>query len=101
MIRTQFTGADFVTQPKRLVYGLTISPTFFGLLPGIGDVARFRHSITPVITLNYAQPSAISDEFYAAAGQSPVGSLAGSPAGVRLTVVVAEHRGQTQASAGR
>ncbi len=77
MIRTQFTGADFLTQPKRLVYGVSISPTFFGLLPGIGDVARFRHSITPVLSFNYAQPAAISDEFYAAAGQSPVGSLAG------------------------
>ncbi len=77
MIRTQFTGADFVTQPKRLVYGLSVSPTFFGLLPGFGDVARFRHSITPVITINYADPAAISDQFYAAAGESPVGSLAG------------------------
>ena len=77
MIRTQFTGADFVTQPKRLVYGLSLSPTFFGLLPGFGDVARFRHSITPSLTFSYAPEANISDAFYAAAGQSPVGSLAG------------------------
>jgi hypothetical protein len=77
MIRTQFTGADFVTQPKRPLFGLSLSPTFYGLFPGIGDVSRFRHSITPVITFNYAPAASISDQFFAAAGQSPIGSLAG------------------------
>ncbi len=91
MIRTQFTGADFVSQPKRLVYGLTISPTFFGLLPGIGDVARFRHSITPVITINYAQPSA--DQRRVLPGRGPVaGRLSGRiAAGVDFAVAVPEH----------
>jgi len=77
MIRTQFTGSEFVTQPKRPLFGLSVSPTFYGLFPGFGDVARFRHSITPVLTFNYAPTAKISDQFFAAAGQSPNGSLAG------------------------
>lgn len=77
MIRTQFTGASFVTQPKRLVYGVSTSPTFFGLFGGFGGVSRFRHSITPVISFSYAPQATIPNAFYAAAGQNPVGSLAG------------------------
>ncbi len=79
MIRTQFTGSEFVTQPKRPLVGLSVSPTFYGLFGGFGDVARFRHSLTPVLTFNYAPAANISNQFYAAAGQSPIGSLAGLP----------------------
>jgi hypothetical protein len=77
MIRTQFTGANFETQPKRPLFGLSLSPTFYGLFPGFGDVSRFRHSITPVITFDYAPAAHISNQFFAAAGQDPHGSLAG------------------------
>ena len=76
-IRTQFSGADFVTQTKRPVIGVSMSPTFYGLFGGFGDVARFRHSISPLITFQFAPAAHISDAFYTAAGQNPVGSLAG------------------------
>lgn len=77
LIRTQFTGASFVSQPKRPTFGLSVSPTLYGLFPGFGGASRFRHSITPVITFSYAPAAAISNAFYQAAGQSPIGSLAG------------------------
>jgi hypothetical protein len=77
MIRTQFTGSMFTTQPKRALFGVSLSPTFYGLFPGFGGASRFRHSITPVITFSYAPEAHISNAFYSAAGQSPIGSLAG------------------------
>ncbi len=77
IIRTQFSGTDFVTQTKRPVFGITMSPTFYGLFDGFGDVSRFRHSISPTLTFQFAPAAHVSDQFYEAAGQNPVGSLAG------------------------
>jgi hypothetical protein len=57
------------------VLGLSSSPTLFALFPGIGPVTRFRHSITPVISYNYAPTADISSEFLRALNKSKQGYL--------------------------
>jgi len=54
MVRNRFTGGAFVSQGKRLGYSLSVSPTFFGLFPGFGPIARIRHSISPSLSWSYA-----------------------------------------------
>ncbi|MEO7985257.1 MAG: twin-arginine translocase subunit TatC [Gemmatimonadales bacterium] len=56
-IRNQNTNGSFVRQGKRFRFGVTAAPTFFGFFPGIGPLARIRHSLSPIITWNY-QPAA-------------------------------------------
>ncbi len=73
--RTELSGADFVTQSKRLVYGVSASPTFFGLFPGFLGISRFRHSITPTVSFNYSPEAHVDDTFLLANGQNPSGYL--------------------------
>ena len=84
-IRTEQSGGKFVHQSKRAVAGLTASPTLFALFPGFGAVTRFRHSITPVLSYNYAPSADISSEFLRALNMSKQGYL-GSLAQNRLTL---------------
>ena len=74
-IRNVRTGGRWVHQSKRLTYGLSTSPTFFGLFPGFGVVSRFRHSINPRLTYNFAPEGDVSDEFLAAVGSRRKGYL--------------------------
>lgn len=77
LVRTQFTGSDFLQQSKRLVYGLALSPTFYGLFGGLGGVSRFRHTITPALTFSFSPTANVDSAFLVANGQSPVGYLGG------------------------
>lgn len=77
MVRTQFTGTDFLTQTKRFLYGVSISPTFYGFFPGFAGIARIRHSITPILSFSFSPAAATDTAFLAANGQSPVGYLGG------------------------
>jgi Tat protein translocase TatC len=63
MIRNPFTGGDFIQQGKRLAFTLGASPTFFGFFPGFGPLSRIRHSISPLITYQYAPGAEVSEEF--------------------------------------
>jgi sec-independent protein translocase protein TatC len=65
-LRNRNTNGSWVYQGKRFRFGATASPTLFGFFPGIGPLARIRHSISPVITWNY-QPAASVNEAYARA----------------------------------
>ncbi|MGH7512905.1 MAG: twin-arginine translocase subunit TatC [Gemmatimonadales bacterium] len=65
-IRNRNTNGDWVQQGKRFRFGATASPTLFGFFPGIGPLARIRHSLSPVITWNY-QPAANVPEAFAQA----------------------------------
>jgi Tat protein translocase TatC len=65
-IRNRNTNGGWVQQGKRFRFGATASPTLFGFFPGIGPLARIRHSFSPVITWNY-QPAADVPEAYARA----------------------------------
>jgi hypothetical protein len=74
-VRTQQSGGRFVHQSKRLSYGVSASPTLFALIPGIGGISRFRHSITPQISYSYAPAATVNPEFLAALNETPVGYL--------------------------
>jgi len=70
MVRSERTNGAWVTQDKRLTYGLGVSPTFFALLPGVGAVQRFRHSVTTGLSYGYSPRANVNPEFLAALGQS-------------------------------
>ncbi len=62
-IRNTLTGGRFVRQGKRLQFGVSIAPTFFGFFPGIAGAARFRHSISPGLTYSYSPAASVPEEF--------------------------------------
>jgi hypothetical protein len=74
-VASERTNGHFVHQNKRLTYGLSASPTIFGLFPGVGPFERFRHSITPSIGYSYANASSVSDEYLIALGRTRAGYL--------------------------
>jgi hypothetical protein len=63
MVRNQFTGGQWVAQPKRPQFSLGIRPAFFGFFPGFGPVARIRHSFSPIIDYHYAPGASVPDAF--------------------------------------
>jgi lipopolysaccharide export system protein LptA len=75
LVRSQFSGGAFVKQKKRIRYGLSASPTLFGLFPGFGPIERFRHSISPVISYSYAGKSEVADDYLRATNQRRQGYL--------------------------
>jgi hypothetical protein len=78
-VRSQLSGGRFVHQSKRITTGLSASPTLFALFPGFGNVSRFRHSITPVISFSYAPSGDVSTEFLQATNRSRQGFLGSLP----------------------
>jgi hypothetical protein len=79
LVRTELSGGDFVRQSKRLVYGVSASPTFFGLFPGIGPFSRFRHAISPTLSYGYSPRASVGDDFLRALGRSREGYLGALP----------------------
>ncbi|MEO8576276.1 MAG: putative LPS assembly protein LptD [Gemmatimonadales bacterium] len=88
-VRTEQTGGRYVHQSKRLFYGLSSSPTVFGLFPGIGSISRFRHTISPVISYSYAPAAEVSREFLRALNTDPRGYL-GSLASNQVTLQISQ-----------
>jgi lipopolysaccharide assembly outer membrane protein LptD (OstA) len=88
LVRSHFSGGDWVSQRKRLVYGVGASPTFYGLFPGFGPVRRFRHSISPSLSYAYAPAADVSNEYLYATGQRRANYL-GSLAQNRLSLSLA------------
>ena len=87
-IRSERTGGDFVRQSKRLQYGVSSSPTFFGLFPGFGPYSRFRHAVTTTMSYSYSPSARVGDEFLAALGrtrQGYLGSLAQNQVSLSLS----------------
>jgi hypothetical protein len=68
-VRSYLSGGRFVHQSKRLVYGVSASPTIFGIFPGFGPFSRFRHSLTPTIGYSIAPRASIDPEYLAAVGE--------------------------------
>lgn len=86
MLRNRYTGGRFVTQGKRLNYALSISPTFYGLFPGFGPIARIRHTFSPSLSWAYSPAANIPLEYARAlAGDNPVVTTR-SPASQTLTL---------------
>lgn len=63
MLRNQFTGGRFLQQGKRLQFTLGLAPSFFGFFPGVGPFARIRHSISPIVSYQYAPGASVDSEF--------------------------------------
>jgi LptD protein len=84
-IRTHLSNGAWVTQTKRLSYGVGMSPTVFRLFRGFGRVERFRHAVTPTLSWSYSPAATVSDEYLAATNQVAAGYL-GSLAQNRLTL---------------
>jgi len=74
-IRTDLSGGRWVQNAKRLNYGLSASPTIFGLWPGFGPFQRFRHSVSPTLSYTFAPPAQVNREYLAANGQFANGHL--------------------------
>lgn len=84
-VRTERSGGKFVAQSKRLSYSVGASPTFYAMLPGLGPIAKLRHSISPGLSWSYSRKQDVSDEYLAALGRTRVGYL-GSLAQNRVTL---------------
>lgn len=73
-IRNERTGGRWVHQSKRPTFGVSASPTLFGLFGGFGPFTRIRHSIMPILGYTFAPAAEVSDDFLAALGRSKVGA---------------------------
>lgn len=71
-VRNERTDGQFVRQGKRLQFGLSVSPTFYGFFGGIGPLARIRHTIQPSLTYAYSPEAAVPIEF--ARAITPIGA---------------------------
>ncbi len=86
MLSNQFSHGAFVTQGKRLQFSAGLSPAFFGFLPGIGPLARIRHSISPIISYFFA-PAARVDSAYSIA-LDPTDTLLNSRSDPQQTISI-------------
>lgn len=78
-VRSERTGSKWVSQGKRFAYGVTVSPTFYGLFNahGLFGIDKLRHSINPAFSWSYSPAATVSDDYLAALGRSPNGNLSG------------------------
>lgn len=79
IVRSELSGGRYVSQRKRLEYGVSAAPTIYGLIPGIGPVETFRHSISPGISYNLSPGAEVTDEFLQATGRTRAGYLGALP----------------------
>jgi hypothetical protein len=74
-VRTERSGGRWVMQSKRLSYGVSASPTFYGYFPGVGPIARLRHAIAPALSYSFSPAASVGDDYLAALGRTRVGYL--------------------------
>jgi hypothetical protein len=78
-LRTEQSGGKFVHQTKRVSGGLSMTPTFFALFPGIGPLTRIRHSITPTLFWSVAPRATVPRDYLKALNVSPLRYLGNLP----------------------
>jgi Tat protein translocase TatC len=86
MLRNQFTGGQWVQQGKRPQFSLGIRPAFFGFFPGIGPVARIRHSFSPIVDYRYAPGARVPDAY--ARAINPTGATLNAETDPQQTISV-------------
>lgn len=74
-VRSEATGGQFVSQSKRLVYGVSAAPTVYGMFPGFGPFTRIRHAFSPTVSYSYAPQQQVSREYLEATGRFIQGYL--------------------------
>ena len=62
-VRNERTDGQFIRQGKRLQFGVSVSPTFYGFFPGIGPLAKIRHTIQPSLNYSYSPAADVPVEF--------------------------------------
>ncbi|MBM4186478.1 MAG: twin-arginine translocase subunit TatC [Gemmatimonadetes bacterium] len=62
-VRNERTNGQFVRQSKRLQFGLSLNPTFYGFFGGLGPLSRIRHTIQPSLTYSYSPARAVPLEY--------------------------------------
>ena len=75
-MRSERSGGTWVSQSKRPSYTVSMSPTIYGFLPGLGLVSRIRHTVSPSFSFGYSPEASVSDEYLSALGRTRVGYLA-------------------------
>ena len=78
LIRNERTNGQWVHQTKRPSFGLSASPTLYGLFGGFGPFTRIRHFISPTFGYAYAPAAEVSDEFLQALGRTRKSSSSSS-----------------------
>lgn len=71
MVRSHFSGGEWVRQNKRPSFSLSVAPTFYGFLPGIAGFSRFRHTLAPTLSYTYAPKAEVSRDFLLAQNFDP------------------------------
>jgi hypothetical protein len=74
LLKNRYTDGEFVNQGKRFTLGAQVSPTFFGFFPGVGPLARIRHSFSPIIRWTYAPAADVPAAYAHALDPSAAGS---------------------------
>jgi lipopolysaccharide assembly outer membrane protein LptD (OstA) len=72
LLRNRYTNGRFVQQGKRPSFGLGVSPTLFGFFPGIGPIARIRHTVALQVRWTYQPPASVNPDYLRAI--DPTGS---------------------------
>jgi hypothetical protein len=78
-VRTDLSGGQWVSQKKRLSYGVSAAPTIFGLFPGFGPFSRLRHSVSPTFSYSYAPRGSVPTAYLEALGRFRQGYLGSLP----------------------
>ncbi len=78
-VRSELSGGRYVTQSKRLLYGVSAAPTINGIFPGIGPFEAFKHSMSPSMSYSLSPGASVSDDFLRATGRTRQGYLAALP----------------------
>lgn len=79
IVRSELSGGRYVSQGKRVQYGASVAPTFYGIIPGFGPIAAFRHSINPSLSYSLSPAAEVSDDFLQATGRTRAGYLGSLP----------------------
>ena len=78
-LRTEQSGGKFVHQTKRISGGVSMTPTFFALFPGLGPITRMRHSVTTALGWSVAPRATVPREYLKALNISPLSYLGNLP----------------------
>jgi hypothetical protein len=71
MVRSHLSGGEWIRQTKRPTFGLSVSPTLYGFIPGFAGFSRFRHTIAPRVSYQYAPKAGVNEEFLLAQNYDP------------------------------
>jgi hypothetical protein len=87
-VRNERTNGQFVQQGKRLQFGLSLNPTFYGFLGGIGPLARIRHTIQPSLNYSFSPERAIPLQYARAIARpgEPLRTLSAPTQSLALTL---------------